>query len=159
VPDAEAAGLSAVPRPVLVLSLVGLLPFAAGSLGAWLTGYPDFVLFINLQMAYGAVILSFVAAIHWGLALARQEAGNWRLLGLPVLPAVAGWIALMIPNGIGLLLLCLGFAGVFFLDLQARRAGRLPAWYSGLRKLLTAAVLLALAVSYAALVAKAAYGV
>jgi len=159
VPESQAAGLSAVPRPALVLGLAGLLPFAAGSLGAWLTGYPDFVLFINLQMAYGAVILSFLAAVHWGLALAREEAGDWRRLGLPVLPALTGWIALIIPNGAGLLLLCLGFAGVFFLDLQARRAGRLPAWYTGLRKLLTAAVLLALAVSYAALVAKAVYGV
>jgi len=160
VPDARAAaGLAGMPRPALALGLAGLLPFAAASLGTWVTDYPDFVLFINLQMAYGAVVLSFLGAVHWGLALARDEAGDWPRLGLSVLPALAGCIALAIPNGAGLLVLILGFAGTYFFDLRAVRAGRLPAWYGTLRKLLTVAVLLCLAATYGALIAKLVYGV
>jgi hypothetical protein len=143
-----------LPRPALILGLAGLLPFLACTLAVWTTGYPDFVLFINLQMAYGAVILAFLGAVHWGLAMAQNDAGNWRRLGFSVLPALAGWVALVLPNALGLLLLALGFAGVFLVDLRAIAAGRAPAWYKTLRKPLTAIVLLCLGTTYAALVVR-----
>jgi hypothetical protein len=143
-----------LPRPALILGLAGLLPFLACALAVWTTGYPDFVLFINLQMAYGAVILAFLGAVHWGLAMAQNDAGNWRRLGFSVLPALAGWVALVLPNALGLLLLALGFAEVFLVDLRAIAAGRAPAWYKTLRKPLTAIVLLCLGTTYAALVVR-----
>ena len=145
------ARLGDVPRPALVLGFAGLLPFLAGAAGAWAVEYPDVLVIVNLQMAYGAVILSFMGAVHWGLALAQGDAGNWRRLGLSVLPALVGWAALTVPNGLGLLLLALGFAGVFFADLRSVAAGRAPAWYKALRRPLTAIVLLCLAASYLAL--------
>jgi hypothetical protein len=152
VPDPNArARLGEVPRPALVLGFAGLLPFLGGTLGAWWLGYPDFVIALNLQMAYGAVILSFLGAAHWGLALAQDAGGDWRRLGVAVLPALAGWVALMIPNALGLLLLAIGFGGVFLADRQAVAAGRAPAWYKALRKPLTLLVLLCLGGSYAAL--------
>ena len=144
--------LKDVPRPALILGLAGLIPFLAGPPAAFAAGYPESFYFVNLQMAYGAVILSFMGAVHWGLALAQDDAGNFPRLGLAVLPALAGWAALMIPTGLGLLLLAAGFAGVFFADLRTVAAGRAPAWYPALRKLLTAVVLLCLGLSYAALV-------
>jgi hypothetical protein len=143
--------LGDVPRPALVLGLAGLIPFVAGTLGAWLAPGNAFILILNLQMAYAAIILSFMGAIHWGLAMAQDDAGNWRRLGLSVVPALAGWVALMVPNGLGLLLLGLGFAGVFFADLRSIAGGRAPAWYRALRKPLTTVVLLCLAGDYAAL--------
>ncbi|MGF1628971.1 MAG: DUF3429 domain-containing protein [Kiloniellaceae bacterium] len=146
--------LGDVPRPALILGFAGLLPFAACAAGAWATGEPAYFLLVNMQMAYGAVVLSFLGAVHWGLALAQEAAGNWRRLGPSVLPALAGWIALMIPSPLGLLLLALGFVGMFFADRAAVTANRAPAWYAALRKPLTLLVLLSLAASYAALVAK-----
>lgn len=145
------ARLGDVPRPALVLGFAGLLPFLAGSAGAWAAGYPDILIVVNLQMAYGAVILSFLGAVHWGLALAQNDAGNWQRLGLSVLPALAGWVALMVPNPLGLMLLIVGFAAVFFADL---RSPRLPPWYKVLRKPLTLVVIVCLAASYAALAAR-----
>jgi len=147
------AGLSAVPRAALVLGFAGLIPFIAGAVAGFVVGYPNVILIVNLQMTYAALILSFMGAVHWGLAMAQDDAGNWRRLGLSVLPALLGWLALMVPNGLGLLLLALGFAGVFFADLRSVKGGRAPAWYPALRKPLTAIVLACLAASYLALAA------
>jgi hypothetical protein len=143
--------LADVPRAALVLGFAGLVPFVAGSIIAFFAGYPGAILVLNLQMAYAAVILSFMGAVHWGLAMAQNDAGNWRRLGHALLPAQAGWAALMIPNGLGLLLLAFGFAAVFFADLRTVAAGRAPAWYRALRKPLTAVVLVCLAADYLAL--------
>jgi hypothetical protein len=149
------AGLGDVPRPALVLGFAGLIPFLAGVAGVWTLGYPDFILALNLLMAYAAVILAFFGAVHWGLALAQEAAGNWRRLAPAVLPALAGWFALMLPNAIGLLLLAIGCAGVFLADRAAVSANRAPAWYKALRKPLTLAVLASLAACYAALAVRA----
>lgn len=140
-----------MPRPALVLGVAGLLPFLATAIAAFMVGYPALVIVINLQMTYAAITLSFLGAVHWGLALAQNDADNWRRLGLSVLPALAGWLALVVPNAYGLLLLALGFAAVFFADLRCIAARRAPAWYRALRKPLTAVVLACLAASYVAL--------
>lgn len=152
--DAQ-AGLAAVPRPVLMLGAASLIPFLAGVAGVWSLTYPDYFLALNLMMAYAAVILAFLGAVHWGLALAQEAAGNWRRLLPSVLPALAGWLALMLPNALGLLLLAIGFAGVFLADRAAVTANRAPGWYKALRKPLTLVVLASLAACYAALVVRA----
>ena len=144
-----------MPRPALVLGFAGLIPFLAGVGGVWALGYPDFILVLNLTMAYAAVILAFLGAVHWGLALAQEAAGNWRRLVPAVLPALAGWVALMLPNAFGLLLLAIGYAGVFLADRAAITANRAPAWYKALRKPLTLVVLASLAACYAALAVRA----
>jgi len=148
---AARAQVTDVPRPALVLSLLGLLPFLAGSAGAWAAGSPAYIIVINMTMAYGAVVLSFLGAVHWGLAMAQDDAARWRRLGFPVMPALTGWLALIVPNPLGLVLLILGFAAVFFAEL---RSPRLPPWYKALRKPLTLVTLFCLAASYAALAAR-----
>lgn len=148
------ARLSEIPRPALILGLAGLLPLLGTTLGAWALDDRQFIFAINLQVAYGAVILSFMGAVHWGLTMAQDDAGNWRRLGLSVLPALVGWLALMISIPLGLLLLALGFVAVFFADLRSVAAGHAPAWYKVLRKPLTVIVLACLAATYAALAAR-----
>ena len=52
----------------------GLLPFVAGALGiALLDGEPR-QFSARALVAYGAVILSFVGAVHWGLLLQSTAA-------------------------------------------------------------------------------------
>lgn len=146
--------LSRVPRPALVFGFCGLLPFIAGSLAVWALppGWRDYALFI--QAAYGAIILSFLGAIHWGLALAGTAAGGdshramtWNRLGWTVIPALLGWAALMMTAVPGLILLILSFFGLLMGDAAAIRNGQAPAWYLDLRRPLTAAVILCLGLS------------
>lgn len=147
--------LTDVPRPALHLGFAGLIPFVAASLGVWIAGYPQNLIALDIQLAYGAVILSFMGAVHWGLAMAGGEAAvSYRRLGWSVAPVLAGWLALLLNPVYGLLLLILGFAGTFYGDLRSIAAGNAPSWYKALRKPLTLIVIVSLASSYGALVAK-----
>ena len=88
--------------------------------------------------AYGAVILSFLGGIRWGLALLSGEAVPTerqlfvRLL-LSVLPSLLGWMALLVSPITSLLVLAAGFGAVLALDIQAARSGDAPHWYPRLR--------------------------
>ncbi|WP_026988765.1 DUF3429 domain-containing protein [Fodinicurvata fenggangensis] len=146
--------LAQLPRPALVLGFAGLLPFVAGSLAVWFLpmGWNDYALFI--QMAYAAVILSFLGAIHWGLALAGtgtegsdRDALTWKRLGWSVVPALLGWFALVMTPVPGLILMILSFFGILQGDVLAVRRGQAPVWYIALRRPLTAAVILCLGLS------------
>ncbi|WP_299616268.1 DUF3429 domain-containing protein [Pelagibius sp.] len=144
--------LSDVPKPALYLGLAGLIPFLATAFGVWFAGFPAKLDAVNIQLAYGAVILSFLGAVHWGLAMAGgDKAMTYTRLGWSVVPALVGWGALLLHPVLGLLVMILGFAGVFFGDLRSIAAGRAPAWYRTLRKPLTLIVIVTLANSLGAL--------
>ncbi|KAG0630444.1 hypothetical protein M758_1G178300 [Ceratodon purpureus] len=67
----------AVPFPALVLGVAGLIPFVAlAPPFAQMIPLPDFMAVghANAQAAYGASIVSFLGAIHWGLAMADYAA-------------------------------------------------------------------------------------
>ena len=152
------AGLAARPVPGLayVLGLAGLLPFlGAGMLSVRADPVAAARGLVALD-AYAAVILSFLGAVHWGLALAEQPGGGtayaaWPLpgaqrarLALGVLPALIGWLALLLPAALpywsGLLVLILGFAATTTIEARAARRGLMPRGYMRLRWLLTAVV-------------------
>ena len=139
----------AAPAVAKILGFAGLLPFIAGSL--YLLAGPLTLAQVaaNALIGYGAVILSFMGAVHWGLALAGRSP-EFRF-GVSVVPALAGWGALLIAllgeHLLALTLLAAGFIGVYWLDLGAVRDGQAPAWYRGLRLKLTAVVVLSLGIA------------
>jgi len=137
-----------LPPGVESLGYAGVAPFAAGVLGiAFLEG-PAGEFALRAVVAYGAVILSFVGAVHWGLVLARPAAGTPQRLLAAVLPSVAGWAALLLPGRPALTLLVVAFGAFWLYEHRVLGPGLLPVEYLGLRRKLTLAVcsLLALAV-------------
>ncbi len=146
-----------VPRPAFWLGLAGLIPFAAGAVAVWALprAWDDFAQFI--LMAYAACILSFMGAVHWGLAMAGTGVGGpgpaggdshagmtWTRTGGSVVPPLLGWLSLLMAPLPGLILLLAGFVGLYWADVQAIRLGQAPTWYLPLRRLLTAGVVLCL---------------
>ena len=80
-PLAEAAGYA------------GLLPFLGALLGVGLL--PTFEqrdLAQRLALGYGASILSFVGAVHWGLALAGRWTWSPTVVGGAILPEMMRWL-------------------------------------------------------------------
>jgi hypothetical protein len=135
--------LPGVPSPAALLGLGGVLPFAAAALLSLQPGPAgDWASFALL--GYGAVILSFLGGIHWGLALARDATPDFRELGVGVLPSLVGWAGLLAGGTAGLLMLVAGFLAVLAVDVGLSRDGRAPAWFSRLRTVLTGAVCAAL---------------
>ncbi len=149
---AEKVTLADVPMPARVLGFAGLIPFLAAGLAVWFTPLVWKLLALDIQLAYGAVILSFMGAVHWGLAMAGGSAAmTYQRLGWSVLPALLGWVGLLLNPAFGLVLMAAGFAGVYLGDLRSIAAGNTPAWYRALRKPLTVIVIASLLSSFLAL--------
>lgn len=127
-----------IPPAPLLLGLAGLLPFWGLALGLAVTpvaGWTAGQLAAALA-AYGAIIVSFLGGIRWGLATARQGAASQ--YGLAVLPSLVAWAALALPivprlASLGIVALALGP-----LDGPLVTAGLAPAWFARLRIILSA---------------------
>jgi len=95
-----------------------------------------------IQVSYGAVILSFLGAIHWGFEFAGYGGGRKGtpryLLGIA--PVLLGWPSLLLPGQLALASQWAAFTGVWYLDSRATARGWTPSWYSTYRFALTAVV-------------------
>lgn len=125
-----------LPGLVAALGYGGLIPFLACVFGQVFGLFADQINWIFLLVAYGATILSFVGALHWGFAMTivelspgrRQQAYLWS-----VIPALISFLALTIPMRLGCSLLILGFALAYWQDIDLASRVSLPAWYLRLR--------------------------
>ena len=134
-----------VPQAGQWLGYAGLIPFAAALLGVLLGDAQRQAYFAQQFIAYGAVILSFVGAVHWGLALVGGRMRAMRL-SMSILPALLAWAALLLPAAAAAWLLLAGFVALRAWEAGAPVATTLPAWYRQLRTRLTGAVALMLLV-------------
>jgi hypothetical protein len=92
----------------------------------------------RLFNSYAASILSFMGAVHWGVAM---KSGIPRQYAVSVLPSLVGWVALnTAADRVPAFTLACGFIGVYFYDEHMARQRVLPPWYSKLRTPLTFAV-------------------
>ena len=122
-----------VPLPALLLGFAGLLPpvgltaVALLDLGLFAPSTPGFVL------TYAAVILSFLGGTWWGF-VSRSDRPAWMLLGISVLPALAGWAAIFSfqpPAALFALAIALLAARAVDAYLSQRRLA--PRWWMRLR--------------------------
>jgi len=82
----------------------GLIPFVLLALAIWVAE-PAYRAFSGLALlGYGAVIASFLGAIHWGLVLRDASGQSLALLGWGVAPCLVAWMSLMAGPALGLLL-------------------------------------------------------
>jgi len=130
-----------------IVCYAGVVPFVLCLLGiALLPNYGLRELAQRIAISYGAVVLAFVGAVHWGLALAGQLA--WRPVRIvgSILPAVIGATGTLIGGQRGLALLVVGF-GVFWLYEHRSVGTELPAAYLSLRRNLSLVVCTLLAIT------------
>lgn len=147
--------LSTIPVPARLLGLAGLIPFVALTLEVVLARKllfgPGPALFA-LQI-FGAVILSFMGGVQWGLAVAanaqRATTNDWRRYCISVLPSFVAWTGLWFTGRVGLMLLSAGFLALLAYDLWTVRQGEAPRWYGRLRVLLTTGVVACLSLAAA----------
>ena len=129
------------PKSGLWLGYMGLLPFLAGAVWLITPGLPLKGIALKALILYGAVILSFLGGVRWGLAIAKINANIARPLIFSVIPSLLGWVAALSEPRVGLLILALAFSSLYFADLKLSLA---PDWYKSLRLPLTAGAVMAL---------------
>ena len=131
----ERAGYLAVVPLFLCLAGVGLLP-----------GYTWQELAQRAALAWGAVLLAAAAAVHWGLALAgRLPTARARIAGL-LAAALVGVGGVVVGGQRGLALLVVGHGGFWLYEKHAL-GSRLPAAYAALRRPVTFAICMLLALT------------
>ena len=139
-----------VPRVAVVLGALGLVPFVSLTAVATVADASLRATAITAIVAYGAVILSFLGGIQWGLAVRHGAAHgpNAGLLWIGVTPSLAGWLALLQPSPmVGAAMLAVCFAAVLVIDVWLSRRGHAPVWYPRLRMPLTIVVAICLVVA------------
>ena len=130
-----------LPTLYTTLGYAGAIPFAAGAMAAVTLSDPSMKQFVERALVgYGAVILAFLGAVHWGLMLARPDARLRRILIGGVLPSLIGWIALMLPASQALALEIVAFGGFWLYEHRVLGPRVLPEGYLGLRRMLTLSV-------------------
>lgn len=136
-----------LPRAVAWLGYGGLVPFVALATACVLGVEPRAA--SQALLAYGAVILSFVGALHWAFAMLWPELPATRrvfMYAWSTVPALLAWPALLIEPRTGSVILVAGFALHYLQDRRLAALGTLPAWYLPLRlQLSTVAVVCLLA--------------
>ena len=123
-----------IPRLAIWLGYAGLLPFLITAFGAWVAPAEWRGTALLALAAYGAVILSFLGAVHWGFVMcAPAEAATAPRLVLGVAPALIGWVGLLPPAAPGLVVLALGILATTTMEAVAAGRGLLPEGYLRLR--------------------------
>jgi len=145
--------MTPTPSTPRFLGVAGVLPFLLLAPLSVMEG-PYQATGQDALIAYGAVILSFVGALHWAFAMLAEglaEPERTRHYLWSVTPALIGWVAVWLPLETGLILLLAGFVFDFLFDRHLARRAALPIWYLPLRLGLTLTVSLTLGLTLMAL--------
>lgn len=141
-----------LPRTVAWLGYGGLLPFLALAPASLLDHHHD-VVWSDALYAYGAIILSFIGALHWGLAMSLPELTERQrsaCFAWSVVPALIAWPAVLFSPTIAGPLLIIGFIAHYLQDRRLADQASLPGWYLPLRlRLSSVAVVCLLAGTFA----------
>lgn len=129
----------ALPRAVAWLGYGGLLPFLALAPASLLDQHHG-AAWSDALYAYGAIILSFIGALHWGLAMSLPELTERQRstrFVWSVVPALIAWPAVLLSPPLAAPLLVVGFVVHYLQDSRLARQASLPDWYLPLRLRLT----------------------
>jgi len=148
---------SSVPKSAMVFGLAGTLPYvgttaftlyaarqaglAASGLYTAMQPAASLALLhtcMEWQITYGAVMLSFLGALHWGMEFAEYGGRKgYARLTVGTLPVIYAWSTLLLDPSMALIAQWIGFTGLWAADMQATAVGWTPKWYSQYRFYLT----------------------
>jgi hypothetical protein len=134
------------PRTVAWLGYGGLIPFLVLTPASLLDHHHGAV-WGDALYAYGAIILSFIGALHWGLAmglpeLTERQRSAW--FTWSVVPALIAWPAVLFSPPLAAPLLVIGFIAHYLQDRRLAGQATLPQWYLPLRFRLSSAAVICL---------------
>lgn len=142
------------------LGYAGLLPFVCSSLLILVGHGAVRQIAIEGLVNYAAIIVSFMAAIHWGRAMfdvagpenqTKSPVNRKLLYAFSVVPAVLGWLCLFFDSALSMFFFAIIFAGLYLFDRQTLIGRSTSAWYLALRARLTIVVIATLCLSAIAL--------
>ena len=114
----------------------GALPFFCGAIAASQQVAVLGLAPVYFLLSYGAVILSFLGGLHWGRVITSPDVNGrsdsiWLIWS--VCPSLLGWVALLLPEKVGAVVLALCFLAALQIDQKLFREHIWPAWMRPLR--------------------------
>lgn len=143
---------SGIPLFALLLGLGGLIPFVALAIASIVDPVRTAV-WVASAMSYGAIILSFVGALHWAFAMTASELTDSRrraTYAWSVMPALIGWLAILVLPfwaTVSAIILVTGFWMHYLQDRRLARLIAIPGWYLPLRLILTSVATISILVA------------
>ncbi len=112
-----------LPSMAIYMGYGGLIPFIFLALCSYLGFKSESLLGISVEawmLIYGAVILSFLGAIHWGVAIALNDKLNIKeintLIIYSVLPALLAWLYFLLSLKLALYFLSITILLSYYID-------------------------------------------
>ena len=143
-----------IPRAAFLLGWLGVLPFAFLSLASIKGAVVDPDSARDVLFIYGALILSFMGGVHWGLAAVQSGTKDENAttaagvrFAVSVLPALAAFVLSTVSISLALAGLAVAFTALLFYDFRTVRKGLAPKWYTPMRTQLSGVVVVLLMVS------------
>lgn len=168
---------SQIPRPALLLGLAGLIPFIGSALLLWSGAVSLSFYSVQILVAYGAVILSFLGGVNWGAALLGREYNKGvtnfpSQLAWSVVPSLVAWLCLLVsaqvdqsvltlnllPQALSLIVLVAAFVLQYILDHRSAALGRLPLWFARLRLILTTGAVVSMLAGFIRIIQSGSFG-
>lgn len=115
----------------------GLIPFVGLAAATFMQSPAVRGASLLALLAYGATILSFLGAIHWGLAMRDAASQSTGLVVWGVMPSLLAWIAMLLGPVIGLCMIAAGLWVCLLVDQRVYPRFGLRGWLP-MRQLLTA---------------------
>ena len=91
-------------------------------------------------LCYGAVILSFLGGLHWGRVASsnrQKSSGDSVILLWSITPPLVAWIAVLLPQATGAVVMIGCFGLAYFIDMAVCQSGEWHSWMKGMRLHLT----------------------
>jgi Protein of unknown function (DUF3429) len=141
----DASTRATLPPWMAAFGYAGLVPFAACAV--LLLAVPEAgmrSLCERALLGYGAVILSFLGGVHWGLVLRGDPGRGPRMLAIGVVPSLVGWAALLAPFETAVAIQVGAFGAFWLYEHRVLGPAVLPPAYLELRRWLTLGVVASL---------------
>jgi hypothetical protein len=125
---------------LIVLSVLGLLPYVLCGLAALGPHTANADRMLAALIAWSAVVLAFAGGVHWGFVLrdnAAQPPLHRARVSLAALALIVAWLVLLLPTlgpaWLALLVVIVGYIAALLAEHQAARRDLLPRHYLWLR--------------------------
>ena len=118
------------PISARALGYAGLIPFVSLALVIQFLPLTNRPLAIVALIAYGAVITSFLGAIHWGLAMRDAHSKRAAPYVWGVIPSLVAWLALLLSPALGLWMLAVLLWACYAVDRSVYPKHLLHGWLS-----------------------------
>ena len=114
-------------RAATRLGYLAVLPFVLGAAAVLWSDADWRPLASQTLTVYAAVVLSFIGAIHWGLAFPQPEADT-RLFVWGVVPSIVAWLAVLLQPRVGLAIHAAMLIGCYVVDRNVYRKEHVERW-------------------------------